>query len=237
MSRFIKKIIPTAIVAVLMLTLTACPDGKDDNNPEETGEPGSVNLVFPENNTECTEGVVLNDAQSTVIFQWEAAENVDSYEVNLTNLESGISGTANSDTNELGIVLDRGVPYEWFVISKKEGVNDAPKSATWRFYNQGPGLTNYAPFPAEAVRPTRGQTLATAGSIQLEWQGGDVDNDIVEFEVFFGTDADPTASSGTTAQTTMVATVISGQSYYWRILTKDAIGNTSQSEVFEFSVQ
>ena len=225
------------MISVLMVTLTACPGGKDDPKPDETGEPGSVNLVFPENNTECTEGVVINDTESTVIFQWQAAQNVDSYEVNLTNLETGSAGTANSDTNELGIVLDRGVPYEWFVISKKNGSNEAPKSATWRFYNQGPGVENYAPFPAEAVNPTSGQTVTTPGTISLEWRGSDVDNDIVEYEVLFGTDANPTAILGTTAQTTIEATIASGQTYYWRVITKDGAGNTSQSEVFEFQVQ
>jgi len=233
MSRFLKII----TVSILLVTLTACPDGKDDPNPTEVGEPGSVQLVFPENNTECNEGVVINDAQSSVIFQWEAAENVDSYEVNLRNLETGVSGTASSNTNELGIVLDRGAPYEWFVISKKNGSNSEPKSATWRFYNQGVGATNYAPFPAEAVSPTRGETVSTAGNIQLEWSGSDVDNDIVEYEVLFDTDANPTAILGTTAQSTIQATTTSGQTYYWRVFTKDATGNISQSEIFVFQVQ
>ncbi|MDB4293474.1 hypothetical protein N9954_08715 [Maribacter sp.] len=233
MSRFLKIL----MVSVIMVSLTACPGGKDDPKPEEGGDPGSVTLVFPENNTECTEGLVINDAQSTVIFQWEAAQNVDSYEVNLRNLATGVLGTANSDTNELGIVLERGVPYEWFVISRKEGANEAPQSSTWRFYNQGPGQTNYAPFPAEAVKPTRGQTLTASGGISLEWQGSDVDNDIVGYEVRFGTDVNPTAILGATAQTTMETTVSSGQTYYWRVFTADAAGNTSQSEVFEFRVQ
>lgn len=233
MSRYIKMI----AISVVSITLMACPGSKDDLNPEERGEPGSVRLVFPENNTECTEGLVLSDAQSTVIFQWEAAENVDIYEVNLTNLETGSSGTANSDTNELGIVLDRGVPYEWFVTSRKEGTDEAPKSAVWRFYNQGPGVTNYAPFPAEVVNPSRGQTVAATGTIALEWQGNDVDNDIVEYEVLFGADANPTAVLGTTAQTSIEATIASGETYYWRVLTKDGAGNISQSEVFEFKVQ
>jgi len=233
MSRFLKIV----AFSVLLIGLTGCPGGKDDPSPIETGEPGSVALIFPENNTECTEGVVLNDVQSTVVFQWQAAENVDTYEVSLRNLETGILGTANSNTNELAIVLDRGAPYEWFVTSKKTGSTSAPKSATWRFYNQGPGVENYAPFPAEAVSPTRGQTITSVGTIQLEWSGSDVDNDIVEYEVLFDTNANPTSILGTTAQSAIETTVSSGQTYYWRVFTKDASGSISQSDIFNFVVQ
>ena len=223
---------------LLLMTLTACPkpEGGDEDDPFG-GDPDGVSLVFPENNTECTEGRVENEEQSTITFRWEALENVDSYEVNIKNLVSGEASKTATDTNEADITLLRGVPYEWFIASKVDGSDRTANSETWRFYNQGAGTLNYAPFPAEVVSPLLGENVGAANSIALQWSGSDVDNDIAEYEVLFGTDANPTTSLGVTAEPTMDATVASGQTYYWRVMTKDAQGNTSRSSVFDFSVQ
>lgn len=226
------------LAAVLTIgTLTSCPGGKDKPNDNSSGTPAAATLVFPDNNMECTEGTVVNDTQSTVTFQWQASSNTNSYEVNLKNLDTNSSTTTNANTNEASITLERGVPYEWFVVSKSDGTEATAESDTWRFYNAGGGAASYAPFPAVAVNPTRGQTVNSAGSINLEWQGNDVDNDLAEFEVFFGTNNDPTTTLGTTAQSSMSASINSGQTYYWRVISKDEVGNTSQSEIFDFKVQ
>lgn len=235
------KIIKFTCIPLAMVLLTACPGSKDDDSdidfPNEGGDPGSVTLVFPENNSECTEGIEVNDSQSLVIFRWEAAENVDTYEVNLTNMNTNASEKFDIDDNELGITLQRNTPYRWFVVSRQEGSNKAPKSAEWQFYNAGAGVENYAPFPADVVNPKRGQTIAATGSISLEWSGNDVDNDIETFEVFFGTTDNPTSSLGTTAQSTITTDISSGQTYYWWVKTSDRVGNTSQSEIFDFKVE
>ncbi|WP_273565429.1 hypothetical protein [Maribacter halichondriae] len=238
------RILKTILAASAMILLTACPGSKDGDSeidfpklPGEGGDPGSVTLVFPENNSECTEGVTANNLQSTITFQWEASENTDSYEVNIKNLESNETIKTDSNVNDVEITLDHNTPYEWFVISKKEGSEAQPESAKWKFYNAGAGVENYAPFPADAIAPTRGQTIGTTTSVDLQWEGNDVDNDIEGFEVFFGTNDNPTTSLGTTPQSSMNANVNSGQTYYWRVTTKDKAGNSAQSEVFDFRVQ
>jgi len=227
------------LAAILTIgTLASCPGGKD--NPDDidvSGTPSKATLVFPDNNMECTEGTVVNDAQSSILFQWEAATNADSYEVNITDLNTNTSTSTNSNTNEVSITLERNTPYEWYVISKSDANDATTNSDTWRFYNQGVGVTNYAPFPASVVSPTRGQTVSSAGALNLEWQGNDVDDDLVSFEVLFDTDNDPTTSLGTTTQSSISASVSSGQTYYWRVISKDEADNTSQSEVFDFKVQ
>jgi len=189
-------------------TLTSCPGGKD--NPDDTnpsGTPSAATLVFPDNNMECTEGTIVNDAESTVSFQWQASSSTDSYEVNLKNLDTNVSITINSNTNEAPITLERGMPYEWYVVSKSDDTDATAQSDTWRFYNAGGGTSNYAPFPASVVRPTRGQTVNSATNINLEWEGDDVDNDLVEFEVLFGTNTDPSMSLGVTTQNSISAAV------------------------------
>ena len=228
------------IVAVCFI-LVSCGGGDSGNgqdpDPDPVANPTAATLVFPDNNTECNEGDIVSDTQSRVSFQWNASQNTDSYEINIKNLNTNNTSKSNSNTNSADITIERGVPYEWFVVSRANGTTVTASSETWKFYNQGPGIENYAPFPAEAVYPTRGATISTAGSLTLEWTGSDVDNDLAEFDVYFGTDADPGELVETTAQSSSEVTVVSGETYYWRIISRDDQGNTSQSEIFEFLVE
>lgn len=226
---------------VLVIIFIAACGGSDSNDPDPDPDPDPIaaplaaTLVFPDNNTECNEGVVVNETQSTVTFDWNASQNTDSYEVNLRNLNTNTSSKTNSNTNSADITLERGVPYEWFVVSKANGTNETASSSIWKFYNQGPGVENYAPFPAEALNPGRGEAINNSGTVQLEWSGSDVDNDITEYDVLFGTDSDPSALLGTTPDSFIDATIATGV-YYWRVISKDSQGNSSESEIFEFSV-
>ena len=224
-----------------MLLLMACGGG-DSPAPEPpppvvVTPPSAATLVFPDNNTECNEGTVINESQSTVLFQWNASQNTDTYELNLRNLDNNNTAKTNASSNEALITLLRGTPYEWFVVSRANGTNVVATSASWKFYNQGPGVENYAPFPAEVVSPARGSTVGATGTITLEWTGSDVDNDIVDFDIYFDTNASPTALLGTTAASSLDASITANTVCYWRVVSRDSQGNTSQSEIFEFRVQ
>ncbi|MET1259099.1 hypothetical protein ABV409_07145 [Flagellimonas sp. DF-77] len=234
----------------MALCIGACSSsgGDDDNPPPPTGgnddepmipAPGAATLVFPEDQTECNTGIVdPNDAtMSTVTFEWNASTNTDRYTVTLTNLNSGTTSSVNANTNEADITIMRGAPYSWSVTSRADGTQDVGTSATFRFYNEGPGIENYAPFPAEVVSPARGANIAATTMVTLSWTGSDIDDDITGYEVFFGTEADPTTSVGTTTDTTLTDMIVmSGTTYFWRVVTTDSAGNTSSSEVFSFKV-
>ena len=211
--------------------------GDPDPEPIPVPAPSAATLVFPADNTECNEGEILSDTQSRVLFQWNASQNTDSYQVNLINLNTNSTALTNSTTNEAEITLLRGVPYEWFVVSRANGTNETATSAAWRFYNAGAGITNYAPFPAEAVSPGRGATISTASTVTLEWTGNDIDNDIVSYNLYFGT-ADPPALLETGITTTSFeVSVASGLTYYWQVETVDSAGNQTLSELFNFRVE
>ena len=227
----------TLIALILLIATSSCGGGgsgesMSDDGPIGEDSPLVATLIFPVENETCNEGVTVSDTQSRVTFQWTASENTDSYEVSLRDLNTNTVETTLSNTNEVDIVLSRGTPYEWYVISKADGVNSTAESEKWKFYNQGLGLTFYAPFPAEATNPKQGETVSTAGSLTLRWNTSDVDNDITGYDVFFGTAANPTANIGNTTQSSANVTVTSGLTYYWRIVTSDAQGNTSESGNF-----
>ena len=99
-------------------------------------------------------------------------------------------------------------------------------------------IENYAPFPAIAITPQRGATITgTSSTVTLEWSTSDVDDDIVSYEILFDTVNEPTTSLGSTTNTTINASISTGNTYYWRVITKDSFDNTSNSELFEFRVE
>lgn len=204
--------------------------------PDPVPAPLKATLVFPENNKECTEGIVENDTQSTVNFQWNNSENTDSYEVNLKNLNTNNSVRIPSNSNAALITLSRGVPYEWFITSKANGTISTAQSDVWKFYNQGPGIENYAPFPAEAVFPKRGANLASTNTVTLQWNGSDIDDDIVSYKILFDTVETPVTELGSVTDNFIDATVSSGTTYYWQVITIDSQGNSSNSEIFSFRI-
>ena len=211
--------------------------GDTEPDPDPIPVPFAASLIFPDNNSECTEGTVLNENQSRVLFQWNASQNTDSYQVNLRNLNTNSTALTNSNTNEVEITLLRGVPYEWFVISKANGTIETAQSETWAFYNSGPGITNYAPFPAQAVAPSRGATINAAPTVTLEWTGNDVDDDIVSYSIYFGSqETPPLVQEGITSNTFEIS-ISSGTTYFWQIETLDEAGNHTLSETFVFQVQ
>ncbi len=228
-----------SLITVAIFSLVSCGGGDSGGGPgpDPVPAPLAATLVFPDNNTECNEGEIVSETQSRVTFEWNASQNTDSYEVNLKNLNTGATVKNTSNTNSAAITIERGVPYEWFVISRANGTSETALSTIWKFYNQGPGVENYAPFPAEAVSPERGAAITNSGTLMLEWNGSDVDDDLAEYDIFFGTESDPTDLLGTTSENSIEATIASGQVYYWRVISRDLQNNSSQSEIFEFRVQ
>jgi len=231
-------------IILFNLLLISCGGGSDNNTPIDPVapvvlDPEAASLIFPEDNTECNEGVINTDdeTKSTVTFAWSAAENTDSYEIKIKNLDTGSITTATSNTNEKALSIKRGTPYEWYVISLANGTSTSATSDTWSFYNQGQGIENYAPFPASAISPQRGSTIANTTSTLLEWTASDVDNDIVSYEIIFDTIETPTNSLGITIENSIEVTITTGSTYYWKVVTRDSFDNTSNSELFEFRVE
>jgi len=230
-----------SVITVFLLTACSGSTSNTDDTPPApvVAAPSAATLVFPADNTECNEGVIssTDETKSAVTFQWNASENTDTYEVNLRNINTNTSTKSNSFTNDATITIDRGTPYEWFVVSKANGTNETASSAKAKFYNQGPGIENYAPFPAEAINPVRGSTIASAATVNLQWTTSDIDDDIVGYSIFFGTDTDPTTEIGSTEESNLNTSITSGATYFWRVVTTDSQNNSSTSEIFEFKVE
>lgn len=217
----------------LLCMLTAYGCSKDHNGPA----PGSVILISPEENTLCTNGMLQTDSTTSLIFTWENSLNTSSYELHYKNLISRDSTSMPVKTNQAVAILQRGQPYSWYVISKSSQTPVTTKSVIWKFYIAGPGAVTYAPYPAELTAPVFGAKVA-AGNVDLTWTGSDIDNDITGYDVYFGTTLNPPLLQSNIGNMYLNGLAITANTtYYWKIVTHDSKGNTSLSDLFQFSVQ
>ena len=220
-------------LASIMVLLISC--GKDDSPPAPEG----ANLVFPEENSECTTGVSVNSTLSQVTFQWAASAHTDSYTLSVVNLETNVPQTISTVATSASLSIAKGTPFAWTVTSISSESDQTAVSETWLFYNAG-AETTYPPFPAQVINPISGATVQKdlANEVLLEWEGADADSDLASFEVFFAEENPPTTSLGTLDPGTMELSVAVGSDtvYYWRIITTDLEGNSSDSGVFDFKV-
>lgn len=224
-----KNIVGIALLAFLV----SC--GGDDTPPA----PEATNLIFPEENSECTTGTSLSETFSQVTFRWGAANHTERYALNVVNLETNVPQNLTTTATSASLSIAKGAPFAWTVTSFNSDTDESAVSETWLFYNAG-SETTYAPFPAQLVSPESGETVIMdiANEVTLEWAGADVDNDIDTFQVFFSETNPPTTSLSITDASTMQMSVgvTSGVVYYWKVVTTDLEGNTSDSGVFDFKV-
>ncbi|MCJ7467767.1 MAG: hypothetical protein MUO53_13860 [Maribacter sp.] len=202
-------------------------------------QPEAALLAFPLENSECTTGQDLNATTSRVEFKWLSANHTETYELRVTNINTGNTQTISTKALSAKLPLTKGVPFSWLVNSKNSQVSQAVPSATWRFYNAG-YQTSHPPFPPIIIAPKLAEYVFKDinNEITLDWSGADVDNDIIGYDIYFSTDTPPvTLTASTSAGTTAFkVSVSSNTAYYWRVVVKDGEGNSSDSGIFNFTV-
>ena len=198
--------------------------------------PTKAVLSLPLNNEACTSGTVTSPTLSSILFKWNASQNAESYELTIKNLETGVTTTQTTTNAELAVTLTRNMPYSWFVTAKSSKIATTAVSDTWKFYNAGEATSAFAPFPADLTFPRMAQRVTpTAGKIALTWTGGDVDNDIVNYDIYLGTTTTPALIKATqTGLTLPDVAVNAATTYYWKVITRDSKGNTSDSGIYVF---
>lgn len=201
--------------------------------------PGVVGLVFPENNSECIAGISRSQTTSEVEFLWAATAHATRYDLSVTRIGSGVFENVTTSNTRASLVLDKGAAYSWQVTARNASGEQGPASPNWQFYNAG-SETTYPPFPAVIKSPGSGESVTPdkSGQVVLLWSGADADNDLIQFDVYFGTNATSLSRQATLTfdQTSYPAVVVSGTIYFWEIVSRDLEGNTSRSGVYSFRV-
>ncbi len=216
-----------------LLFLMGCGGGKN-NNPTPT--PSKATLMTPAQNAVCTTGAIISNTQSSITFNWDASNNTDSYDLVVKNLLTSATVTQNTTNTSLSLSLTRNTPYSWYIVSKSTKSTSTGQSDTWKFYNSGPGVVTYAPYPAEITSPTFGQAVTTA-TVNMVWQGSGVDAAIANYDVYFGTTTSPGLLKSNVTNSFLNNVAVSAKTtYYWKVITRDVNGNTSDSGLYQFSV-
>jgi len=225
------------LIALLVAIISGCGGGKK-NEPKPPSPPTKAVLTAPAQNGICVTGTVISGTQSSVTFMWNAANNTDVYEVVIKNLLTSTTTSQSTNKTQLAVTLLRNTPYSWYVVSISGQLKTTAQSDTWKFYNSGPGVAVYAPYPAEITAPIYGQQV-NAGTVSLTWTGSTVENAaITGYDIYFGTTNTPALfKSNITGSFVNGVAVTSGNTYYWRVVTKDENGNSSDSGLYQFSVK
>ena len=233
------------------LTLISCGGGGDDDGGANNGgggggpvvnPPGKSTLTAPANSETCETGTSVSATQSEVTFTWTASSDTNTYDLKITNLNTSvvINRTALTSTSTK-VTLDKGVPYSWNITSKSTASTTTTASDTWKFYLLGPGIVNYAPFPADLKTPASGSTVTRDGDgkVTFTWDGSDPDGDSLNYTLYVdatdGKQTPPTAQTDLTVKTLAVA-LDAATTYYWRVKTSDGT-NSSYSIVYSFKTE
>ena len=227
----------TVLIAVVTLILMGCSGKK--KNPPPNVIPAKAMLTAPAQNEVCTTGTIISATQSAVQFTWDASANTNSYTLVLTNLLTAATTSQSTAKTQTTLTLTRNTPFSWYIISASSATGVTAQSDTWKFYNSGPGVVTYAPFPADIISPTFGEVISpTNGTINLQWQGSSVSpGTIANYDVYFGTTNTPPLSYATITNSYVDnVAVVAGTTYYWRVITRDSAGDTSDSGLYEFTV-
>jgi len=222
------------LALTVLLVFLSC--GGDDGPPPS---PGQANLLFPLESSECTTGVDVGQNQSQVTFEWSNAVNTDTYTLTVLNLNTNIPQEISTGATSIGLSIEKGAPFSWSVRTSNMNSDDIATSESWLFYNAGT-QTTYAPFPARILGPISGASLQLpqGSTLTLEWQGADVEDDIAAFQVYFGAENPPsTLVAEVEADISEFSVNVAAETtYYWKVVTTDSQGNTSDSGIFDFRV-
>ncbi|WP_324023850.1 hypothetical protein QSV08_13265 [Maribacter sp. BPC-D8] len=216
-----------AIKLIFVILLVTSCGGKDSDNPTTPEEKvlGDFNLVFPDNNLICTEGEDNGTDGINIEFQWSASTNATSYELEITNQETNSTDTRTVTTTSLAVGLPKGTQFSWGVTAIL-GSKTLP-SDSWNFYSEGTSTENFAPFPAEISISDNGD-----GTVIVSWVGEDLDDDLVNYDVYIGTSGNLELILENTTNENTTYNITAEEQYIVEIVSKDSNDNTSTSRTY-----
>ena len=134
------------------------------------------------------------------------------------------------------IVLESGKQYSWWVNSKSLQTENIAKSQVWTFYIEGIPNSSHFPFPAKLLSPENNtQVSLDNGVLTLRWEAVDLDNDVLDYDVYLGSDPDDLELALENLITNSISvTLIPDRYYYWKVATRDKHGNVSNSDIGVF---
>lgn len=218
---------------VIIILYQSCGGKKSAPIPATT--PGKAVLATPAKNSLCVTGAAISATESSVTFSWNASDNTDEYDLVVKNLLTSTISNQTTPLTQLAVTLLQNTPYSWYIVSKSKKNSTTTQSDSWKFYNSGSGIITYAPFPAEIISPAPNEII-TSATADLSWKGSATDpSTIANYDIYFGSTNTPLVFKTNLTDTVLKSVnLASNTTYYWRVVTRDISGNTSDSGLFQF---
>ena len=200
-------------------------------------EPDSVFLISPNNQDNCSSSTILDESKSQVDFNWTEGLNADQYEIIVENQSNNLQIKKTSLKNNISLILERGINYSWWIISRSNKSSITAKSLTWQFYLEGPSILEHIPFSAVLLTPENQEeiNLNDQNRYILKWRGNDLDDDIDYYSLYLGNSIDEVNIIENNIKNQQVELeLLKQKTYYWKILTIDLKGNNSSSQIYSF---
>lgn len=227
-----RKIIYSVFVGFLLFSCS----GNDSSSTLETSNtaPSVPTLTAPTNNKLCIDNVVS--------FEWNASTDAENnpiiYQIQIAtdNQFTQIVKTAEGSSIGQTTTLNKGTAYYWRVKATDSKNSSSNYSSTYSFYTEAEAVANHLPFLPQLVQPETNSFINTT-TATLKWKASDVDtNDILVFDVYFGTTNPPTAKVGSNLASTSLNTntLQPATNYYWKVVVKDNKGGETTGQVWNF---
>lgn len=221
---------------MVSLVLISCGGG--GNDPAPAPEPKNTAptvplLITPLANKLCISNIVS--------FEWgisiDAEKNPIVYQLQIAtdNQFAQIVSTSEISNLTQTVTLEKGKAYYWRVKSIDSKNASSAYSSTNSFYTEGVAVSNHIPFIPQMLSPTNNSTISGT-STTLKWSGSDVDvNDILSFDVYLGTEANPTTKIiNNKTVTSYDATLQATKIYYWKVVVRDNKGGETNGQIWSF---
>ncbi len=164
----------------------------------------------------------------TPIMSWYASD----IDGNLSEYDLYLGTTPNPPLVAAGLSFANYVPdpplaplttHYWRVVARDDGGLETP-GPTWVFTTRS---SNTPPFPPQSPRPLNGESGVPINTT-LSWLSGDLDNDELVYDVYFGTaDPPPLVADDQSGMSYDPGPLALGTQYYWRVVANDLSSETS----------
>lgn len=222
----------------LLLLLLSCSEEESDVPVVKAEAPEAAFLEYPFANSRCIEGSVGSGDKTEIEFLWKPGNFSTSFDLVVVNLLTKAESKYSTSGDSYVVSLLRGTPYSWQIISYNSDHPEGTAGQPSKFYTSGDGITNYAPFEADLLQPAYGAEFAhNTEKVRLEWAAEDVDAEELKYELYISQDKDfSEASKHELSGMYYEVVVVPEMTYFWKVKTKDPVGNTSESNVSKFHI-
>jgi len=128
--------------------------------------------------------------------------------------------------------LDHETIYYWRIVAWDDH-NARNENQTWSFATH----ENHPPNIPSNPNPSNGK-IDVSLNTDLEWEGGDPDDDTVSYDIYFGNNSTPPKIKANASGEFHVLDQLEYETkYYWRVIARDIFGATTNGSLWNFTTR